>query len=183
MMKKTRVKELVELHTEEMLRWSHHKTSSLEAAEDIVQETFLAAAEKIDNFRGDSSPKTWLFAILNNKISDYYRKKVNQPVLIENTSFSDFFGENDAWQKNKRPAKWHEEENLLDDDEFQKVLRYCLEALPESWNMCVKLKYLSGKKGEEICQEVGITPSNFWQIIHRAKLQLRDCVDGKWFKN
>jgi RNA polymerase sigma-70 factor (TIGR02943 family) len=182
-MTKSGIKELAELHLEEMIKWSYHKTSSLEAAEDIVQETFLVAAEKYAKFRGDSSPKTWLFAILNNKIIDYYRKKVNQPVLAGDASFSDFFGGNEAWQQNKKPAKWHEEDNLLDDEEFQRVLKYCLEALPETWSLAVKLKYLSGKKGEEICQEIGITPSNFWQIIHRAKLQLRDCVDGKWFKN
>jgi RNA polymerase sigma-70 factor (TIGR02943 family) len=182
-MDKTGIKELVEKHTDEMLSWAYHKTSSPEVAEDLVQETFLAALESVEKFRGDSSSKTWLFAILNNKINDHYRKKVYQPALIETTSFADFFGETEGWQKNKKPGKWHEEENLLDNDEFQKVLQYCLDALPDNWNICVKLKYLSGKKGEEICQEIGITPTNFWQIIHRAKLQLRDCVDGKWFKN
>jgi len=181
-MKKGEVAQLVELHLEEMMRWTLSKTSSLHVAEDIVQDTFLAAAEKIGTYRGESSHKTWLFSILNNKITDYYHKKLHQPVLSESTSFSDFFGETDAWQKNKKPGNWQEDDNMLDDDDFRKILQHCLEALPETWNICVKLKYLSGKKGEQICQEVGITPSNFWQIIHRAKLQLRECVDVKWFK-
>lgn len=182
-MTKTELKKLAEMHSEEMIRWCYHKTSSLEAAEDIVQETFLAASEKYQDFRKDSSPKTWLFAILNNKIIDYYRKKVNEPVLAGDSSFSQFFGESEGWQKNKKPANWHEEDHLLDDEDFQKVLGYCLNALPDNWSLAVKLKYLTGKNGEEICQEIGITPSNFWQIIHRAKLQLRDCMESKWFKN
>lgn len=58
-----------------------------------------------------------------------------------------------------------------------------MDNLPEQWNACVKLKYLMQKKGEEICQELDITPTNFWQIMHRAKLNLRDCVETNWFNN
>ena len=70
---------------------------------------------------------------------------------------------------------------MLDDDEFQIVLNKCLDALPEQWGICVKLKYLTDKRGEEICQELDITPSNFWQIVHRAKLRLRDCIEKNWY--
>ncbi|MGC9375130.1 MAG: sigma factor-like helix-turn-helix DNA-binding protein [Bacteroidales bacterium] len=61
-------------------------------------------------------------------------------------------------------------------------MQKCLDALPAQWNTCVKLKYLMNKKSEEICQELDINPSNYWQIIHRAKVQLRDCVETKWFQ-
>ena len=58
-----------------------------------------------------------------------------------------------------------------------------MDALPEKWSTSVKLKYLSGKKGELICKELGITPTNFWQTIHRAKLKLRDCIENNWLLN
>ena len=58
-----------------------------------------------------------------------------------------------------------------------------MNALPEKWNAAMKLKYLTEKNGENICQELGITTSNFWQIVHRAKLQLRDCIDKNWHNN
>ena len=70
----------VESYTENLHSWAFHKVSDGELAKDLVQDTFLAAAEKIESFKGDSSPKTWLFSILNHKIIDHYRKKVNQPV-------------------------------------------------------------------------------------------------------
>jgi RNA polymerase sigma-70 factor (ECF subfamily) len=38
------------------------------------------------------------------------------------------------------------------------------------------------KKTEEICQELGISTTNYWQMMHRAKLQLRECIDENWFK-
>lgn len=103
---------------------------------------------------------------------------------IEEQFLSELFDTNGSWRSETRPQDWHEDEgHLLDDDEFQEVLQKCLEALPEKWNTCIRLKYLLEKNGEEICQELDLNPTNLWQIIHRAKLQLRDCVDKNWFKN
>lgn len=178
------LKKWVNEFTTELYKWAYYKTSSNETAEDLVQEVFLVASEKIETFKGDSSAKTWLFSILNHKIIDYYRKKVNQPVSIEKESFLNFFTEDGSWQEVKSPKEWHEEDtNLLDDNDFQLILQKCLDALPDKWSTCVKLKYLSEKNGDEICQELGITSSNFWQIVHRAKLQLRNCIENNWFKN
>lgn len=178
------IENLVSEYTEELYKWAFYKTSSSEIAEDLVQETFLAAVEKIDSFKGDSSPKTWLFSILNYKIIDYYRKKVNQPVSIDGGILSTFFDEKGSWIKEKIPKEWTDEDShLLDNYDFRLVLQKCLEALPEKWNTAVKLKYLSGKKAVEICQEIGIAPTNFWQIVHRAKLNLRNCLENNWFNN
>ncbi|MDF1548919.1 MAG: sigma-70 family RNA polymerase sigma factor [Bacteroidales bacterium] len=182
--KKINLSQLVENYTSELYSWALHKVSDSELAKDLVQDTFFAAAEKLESFKGGSSPKTWLFSILNYKIIDVYRKKVKQPVNMDNHLLSNFFDSDEGWQEARQPKDWHEEEqHLLDDIDFQQVLKKCLDALPEKWNMCVKLKYLSGKNGEEICQELDIAPTNFWQIVHRAKLQLRDCIENNWFKN
>jgi RNA polymerase sigma-70 factor (TIGR02943 family) len=183
--KSSNLNQWVQLYTADLCSWAYHKVSDVELAKDLVQDTFLAAAEKFNTFKGDSSPKTWLFSILNHKIIDHYRKKVNRTVNFESLSFSNFFDGSGDWQENRKPKVWQEEDekHLLDDDEFQVVLKKCMDALPEKWSACVKLKYLTEKKGEEICQELDITPSNFWQIVHRAKLQLRDCVEKKWYNN
>lgn len=175
----------VETYTSDLYSWAFHKVSDSELAKDLVQDTFLAAAEKAESFKGESSPKTWLFSILNHKIIDHYRKKVNQPLALENQALSVFFEADGGWQESRKPKDWQEvdEEHLLDNNEFQKVLKKCLDTLPDKWNTAVKLKYLTEKNGEDICQELGITTSNFWQIIHRAKVQLRDCVEKKWLNN
>ncbi len=178
-----RLSQWVETYTSELYSWASHKVSDSELARDLVQDTFLAAAEKIESFKGDSSPKTWLFSILNHKIIDYYRRKTNQPVSIDNQSFSVYFDEEGNWRSDKKPKDWQEDEkNLLDDNDFKEILQKCLDALPENWSICVRLKYLSEKSGEEICQEMDIAPTNLWQIIHRAKIQLRECVENNWFK-
>ncbi len=176
--------EWVESFSGELYSWALYKVSDHEMAKDLVQDTFLAASEKIEGFHGNSSPKTWLYAILNNKIIDVYRKKLKQPVKLDDRIFAEFFDEGERWKAGRIPHDWHEEENhLLDNNDFLAVLKDCLDELPDKWNACVQLKFVENKKGEDICQEIGITPSNFWQIIHRAKLQLRDCIEVNWFDN
>lgn len=125
-----------------------------------------------------------LFSILNHKIIDFYRKKIKQPVKVENQVFSIFFDAGGDWKVEKRPGQWsNDDEHLLYDVEFQGVLKKCMDELPEKWNTCVKLRYLMNKNGEEICQELDISPTNFWQVVYRAKSQLRNCVEENGFKN
>ena len=170
--------------TPALFSWALHKVSDEELARDLVQDTFMAAVEKLASFRGDSSPKTFLFSILNHKIIDHYRKKVHKPVNMEDQTLSTFFNEAGDWFNEKKPREWHEDEgNLLDDVNFQTVLKDCIENLPENWNACVTSKYLMDKKTEEICQDLGISPTNYWQMMHRAKLQLRECIEKNWFQN
>lgn len=64
-----------ELYSDDLYNWAYHKTSKSEVAEDMVQDTFLSVIKYFDSFREESNPKTWLIAILNNKIIDYYKKE------------------------------------------------------------------------------------------------------------
>ena len=187
----TTIKCWVDLYSDKMFSWAFHKTGSKETAEDLVQDTFLAAVNAFDKFEGKSNPKTWLFSILNNKIVDLYRKEVKNPVTYEasyrnpeGTSFFDtLFDENDGWQRSQAPGNWGEiPENLLDDKNFVDILQLCMGKLPVNWNAAMRLKYLEEKKPEQICQELSIATTNYWQMLHRAKLQLRKCLETGWFK-
>ena len=183
MPRNNRLEQWVEDYTKELYSWAFHKVFDAELAKDLVQDTFLAALEKIQSFKGDSSPKTWLFSILNHKIIDHYRKKINLPSSIENQSLLYYFDSDGGWNPEKRPKDWADDETeLLDNEEFREILNNCLGELPEKWNASIKLKYLLNKNGDEICQELSISPTNLWQIMHRAKIQLRECVENNWFK-
>ena len=180
----------VEDWSDKIYSWALYKTNSKENAEDLVQETFMAAFQSVEKFKEESSPKTWLFGILNNKIADHFRKVYRQPVVNESDRNSEggkdflntFFDANDSWIKEQRPKQWGEDSHLLDNPEFVKTLGECMNELPSKWFAAINLKYLEEKKGEQICQELEITPTNFWQILHRAKLQLRKCLEDHWFK-
>jgi RNA polymerase sigma-70 factor (ECF subfamily) len=185
------IKSWVDLHSEKMYSWAFYKTKDKESAEDLVQDTFLAAFQSIGKFEGKSDPKTWLYAILNRKIAMHFRITFRNSPFGENelysadsgSLFESLFDQNDQWEKAERPEKWQEDdENLLDNEGFIKVLNACMVKLPEKWFSALQLKYLDEKKGELICQELEIAPTNFWQILHRAKLQLRKCLENHWFK-
>ncbi|MFT5714918.1 MAG: RNA polymerase sigma-70 factor (TIGR02943 family) [Flavobacterium sp.] len=173
--------------SDELYCWAFYKTSSKETAEDLVQETFLSAFHKIDTFQGNSQPKTWLFSILNNKVIDYYRKSAKTTKktfsLTENSGFAlseDLFNAYGCWKSNDVKAIWEQEEELLDNPEFNLVMQECMNDLPHKWKLAITSKYLSDKDTTEICQELEITPSNYWQIVHRSKLLLRKCLEMKW---
>ncbi|MCB9188670.1 MAG: sigma-70 family RNA polymerase sigma factor [Flavobacteriales bacterium] len=179
---KETISKWVEEYSDILFSWAYHKTSNKEIAEDLVQDTFLVAYNSFDKFKGDSSPKTWLISILNNKINDHYRvsyKKPTQPFGL----LDQLFNEKGHWTIDETPRNWSndDENHLLDDQDFIKVLQECLDRLPKGWFSAINLKFMEEKKGKEICQELGITDTNFWQILHRAKLQLRKCLEFNWF--
>ncbi len=185
------IKSWVEAYSDKLYSWCLYKTNSKEIAEDLVQDTFMAAFQAINKFEGKSDPKTWLFSILNNKIADHFRKLYRNPTITESeirqsseaSFFESYFDGNGSWLKEQRPKAWQKEDALLlDNTIFVKVLQSCMNKLPPDCYAAVQLKYLEGKKGEIVCQELQITPTNFWQILHRARLQLRRCLEINWFK-
>ena len=184
---KLEVENWVGLYSDHLYSWALHKTSSKETAEDLVQETFLAAFHKIESFQGKSQPKTWLFSILNNKIIDYYRLSAKTTninfSLSESTAnqrSENLFTETGCWKDQEINPIWEQEQELLDNPEFNNVMHDCLEELPKKWKIAITSKYLTDKKAEEICQELEITASNYWQIVHRGKLLIKKCLEVKW---
>lgn len=174
-------------YADELFSWAFHKTSSKEIAEDLVQETFLSAVKGFKNFKSDSKPKTWLFAILNNKIIDFYRKRAKSSAIdgkraeqkfIKQTN--SYFDSNQNWIITGSEVSWEEEVHLLDNSEFNEILDQCVNKLPDNWRLAVISKYLSDKTTDQICQEMSVTVSNYWQIVHRAKVMLKKCIDHNW---
>lgn len=182
------LRDWVEKFSDELYSWANYKTSNHAVSEDLVQDTFLSALNGIEGFQHKSNPKTWLFAILNNKIHDFYRNRMKQSLteLQEEKDYTAYghFDETQNWSNHKMPREWSmdNEPHLLDDEGFTMTLEDCLNELPEHWFLAVQFKYLLGRDAKAICQELNISTTNYWQILHRAKLQLRDCIELKWFR-
>ena len=175
---------LVNMHSDELYSWAKHKVNNKEQAEDIVQETFLSAFKAIGNLQNKDQAKTWLFSILNNKIIDFYRKNGKQKVFTTSEIASEqqtnsLFDSKGSWEDRSVDELW-ETENLLDNINFISVLKKCTDALPDRWGLVITTKYTLGKSSSEICKDLDLTSSNYWQIIHRAKLQLKVCVEKNW---
>ncbi|MBI1221240.1 MAG: sigma-70 family RNA polymerase sigma factor [Bacteroidetes bacterium] len=173
-------------YSDHLYSWASYRLNDPELAKDLVQDTFIAAYQSFDRFEGRSSEKTWLTSILNNKIRDYFRKNKHQIFSLNEQSgernLDEYFDSTGAWKPEYRPSLLDEDQALLDVPEFRAILYGCLDALSDRFRKVMVGKFLDTKDSTELCQELGISASNFWQILHRAKLQLRNCLDTNWFK-
>lgn len=172
----------IKTYTPDLFSYTLAKVQQKEVAEDLVQDTFLSAYQSYEKFEGRSNVKTWIFSILKHKIADHYRLKYKQHTEVASDLIDKFFNENHRWKPEYQPANWGDEKELLDDPDFAKALNNCFEQLPQKWSSAIQLKFLEEHDSKAICSKLEITNSNFWQIIHRAKLQLRNCLEVKWFK-
>lgn len=155
-------------------------------ARDLVQETFLAALERLSQFEGRSSERTWLTAILRNKIMDVFRKKssVLQPFHDYTAGDSiDFFETgNGHWKEEHQPKAFGiEQYDKFANKEFNRILEQCLKKMPALWLIVFTMRFIDEQATEVICDDLEISASNFWVIIHRAKVNLRACLQKNWF--
>jgi RNA polymerase sigma-70 factor (ECF subfamily) len=156
-------------------------------AEDLVQDTFFSALKGLAGYKGEASEKNWLFSILKNKIIDYYRKKsTGYPVLTMpdlQLTEDDWFREDGTWEEKKIPKDWDPSDNMAERKEIQKIINWCKDHLKSLQQHVFILKYLEDLDAYEICKVLNITSSNYWVLIHRARLQMRDCVEKHWLKH
>jgi len=156
-------------------------------ARDLVQETFLAALERREKFEGKSSEKTWLTAILKNKLIDVYRSRSSSfgkdfvPANIDAADEHFFNREDGHWNNLHSPAEFGiETQDSLENKEFAKILEACMNRLPALWLSVFSMKHIDDEPTDHICKELKITSSNFWVIIHRTKVNLRSCLQKYW---
>jgi RNA polymerase sigma-70 factor (ECF subfamily) len=159
------------------------RVQSTTQAEDIVQETFLSAWRARNTYNGLASEKNWLYTICKNKIIDYYRKaSTNKEVLAKEGNSDDiFFADDGHWNNESKPQNWSVDySNTIENKEFYSILQKCKTKLKEVQQSVFTMKYLEDIDTVEICETLGITVQNYWVLIHRAKIQLRSCLEKNW---
>ena len=153
---------------------------------DVVQETFLSAWRGMDNYRQESSVRNWLFAILKNKITDHFRmavNKINIETLRSENDDHTFFDGHDHWKEGMYPRQWSVNFNdPADAHDFRRIFGSCTGKLKQIQNAVFVMKYVDNLESEKICKELGLSSSNYWVILHRAKVQLRACLEKNWLK-
>ncbi len=177
-------KEWVASYADVLYNYALKKGFDESTAKDLVQDTFLAAWKNVDSFKGEASPKNWLFIILKNKITDYFRKSANkitlQTICEEHEDYT-FFDEADHWKKGMYPKTWQVNSSSdLEVKEFYNIFSGCSKKLKQVQHAVFIMKYVDGLESEDICRQLSISPSNYWILIHRAKVQLRACLEKNW---
>lgn len=159
------------------------RVSDAEIAKDLVQETFFAGLKSAKNYKGDAAERTWLIAILKRKVIDHYRKinsnKGKAEVRMSYSSSSDSEGD---WLEEQVADPFSTLENsAIENEELGSAIHSCISKLPKKQAQVFKMKTIQGVSTEDICNELGINPSNLWVMIHRARTALMDCLNENWY--
>ena len=173
----------VGLYADYLFNYTIKRVDNHEVSKDLIQETFYAALKAVPNFKGLASERTWLVSILKRKIIDYYRKINSVKGKAEiRVNFHQTGEQEGDWIQERVPAKWSSASDYnLDQKELSFVLGACIDHLPEKYSMVFKMKTIQGMETEDICKELDISSSNLWVIVHRARTQLRACMEENWF--
>ena len=155
-------------------------------AEEVVQETLLAALEARDRFSGAASVRTWLIGILKHKLMDQFRREARELPLDEelfqdipdDAGAESMFAPDGHWRE--RLADWGDPENALRQSQFLRVLQRCLDLLPKRLARLFLLREVDEESTASICRELAITPANLWTMLYRTRLGLRQCLERNW---
>ncbi|AMM26325.1 hypothetical protein AX767_19685 [Variovorax sp. PAMC 28711] len=172
-----------------MLRFAALQLGNREAAEDMVQEAMEAALRHLQGFTGQSSLKTWVFAILKNKIIDHLRQSRRTVNFSSLTNHADgdgeldvdaLFNERGGWRDGPRPVAWPSPDEAVQSKQFWIVFETCLDLLAPRAGKIFMMREFLGFESEEICLQLDLTTSNLHVILHRSRLKLRGCLENGW---
>lgn len=181
----------LELHGDTLYRYALKYVQEASIAEDLVQETILAAFKAREKFGGQSSEQTWFIGILKNKIMDHFRKSSREVNLeqsdIHNKENDDNFISQGAmkgtWQPSRRPAKWMVDSNdITEQNEFWEYLQKCLDGIDKKLSKVFILREIEEINYKEICNTLSISHTNLRVMLYRARKLLRICLENNWIE-
>ena len=177
--------ELAALH-QPLLRFAQLQLRNDSLAEDVVSETLLAILEKPDSFEGRSTLRTYATGILKFKIIDVLRKRGREVHIepLEDQSMDEaidaMFAADGHWRD--EPAAWRHPERALEQSQFFEALQACVDRLPARTGRVFMMREWLEREVEEICAELGITANHCGVMLYRARMQLRECLQQRWFE-
>ena len=154
-------------------------------AEDVVSETMIAALEGAERFAAQSQVKTWVVGILKHKIIDQFRRarrEVSTDAEVEAAeveTFDELFTEDG--HRADMPAEWGNPESSFERSQFFEVLQACVDQLPASLGRIFMMREWLDYETAQICKELGITSTNCFVMLYRARMRLRECLEMNWF--
>lgn len=179
----------VDLYGDYLFRYALIRVRNETVAEDLVQDALLAAFEGRERFTGQSPERSWLTGILKHKILDHFRDQARERTVVLDEALppelEGRFDELGLWKHEPAtgPADWGADAgSQMQREEFMAALAKCLARLPARCADAFVLRELEAVDSDQIQQTLGISPSNFWVLLHRARMQLRLCLEQNWLR-
>jgi len=172
----------VDAHANYLFNFAIGQVRDRGVAEDIVQDTFLAAVKAGDKFSGQSSERTWLVGILRHKICDHLRKTCRERAVRHDPApmnDAESWEESTLWLHDVA-AETQLPSRRIELDEFRAHLETALGKLPPRIAQVFQLYQIEERPNREVCEQLNISESNLWVMLHRARKQLRGHLDGWW---
>lgn len=178
-------------HGDHLYRYALMRVRDTTVAEDLLQETLLAAMRSYQAHEGRSSERTWLVGILKHKVVDYFRRLARTPEFQmsneEGRDDLDWFRSEGAWRgywrEDQAPVNWRVDAvKLLESREFWETFHRGLARLSPQMAIAFTLREIDGLSSEEICDILEVTRSNLWVILHRGRAKLRHFLEAEWFR-
>lgn len=174
----------VDEHGDALFSYAMMHLHNSQEAQELVQDAFVAALGAYENFEGRSSERSWLISILKHKIIDHIRKVSRRRKVMgqldDDPMLERIFDDRGQFAGGLSP--WSEDPSvLLERKDFQVQLEACIASLPERLGRAFMLREVEQLSSDEVCNVLGITSTNLWVMLHRARLRLRTCLEKKWF--
>ena len=175
-----------------LYRYALRRVRDEAVAEDLVQETLLAAWQSYSRFAGRGAVRTWLTGILKHKIIDYFRRASREmqidPQAEEQLEHDELFRPSGEWaghwQAQAGPSdRTANPASAVEQHELWQVLENCLGHLPQRIAAAFILREMEECDSAEICRALAVSPNNLWVMLHRARMQLRHCLETRWLRS
>lgn len=169
-------------YSDYLFNYTITRVNDREIAKDLVQDTFVAALKSMKNFKGEASERTWLISILKRKIIDHYRK-INSKKGKAEVRMTYTYDETEGDWLEERVADPFDKtaQDTIENAELGDAIYRCISKLPNKQAQVFKMKTILNYETEAICNELNITASNLWVIIHRARTALAECMQKTWY--
>jgi RNA polymerase sigma-70 factor (TIGR02943 family) len=175
----------VDAHGDRLFRYALSRIRDERAAEDLVQETLIAALKSRDRFLGNSSELTWMTGILRNKIFEHLRRQSREVPLEpadDDDRERDCFDETGHWKSAFAPADWGgEPHRRAESAELAAALKDCLDALTPNVARAFVLREMEGVGHLECAEAMGVPPGRLAVLLYRARMRLRRCLERNHF--
>lgn len=173
-------------HGRVLFAYAYSRVRDRDDAQEVVQETLLAAWRGHRRFAGKSSERTWLVGILKHRLADHWRDTLRQTRAMRSIETFDETETPDELsdefqQRYGAPSPWPDPYAALERREFWAIIADCIEALPARQAHAFSLCVLDGLGTREVCKILDVAPANLWVTLHRARMRMREQLEKRGF--
>lgn len=170
----------VERYGDVLFAFAVSKLKNRDSAEDVVQETFVGALKTLGHSNREGSEGAWLMGILKNKVVDRIRINARSGLSLEGEDnvVDSLFDDRGKWSRSARKSARLTLDSI-EQEEFREILAHCLKGLPTNQSSAFILREIQEQNSDDVCKVLGVSATNLWVLMHRARLRLAECIKSR----